>query len=138
MGVEVGVQDLIRSYVKLRNNAVKAADSAGRLLQFYSVECGLKAAILGKSGASTRGTRDLPEDLRNHDLRKFVKTLNLAPSATAQLTDCRRRHDPRQTVEPKRWHEAWRYGASLNAEDEKTADAILSELSEWSRNVHGK
>ena len=40
--------DLVRSYTGLRDITAGQDGSAARLLQFYSVECGLKAAILGK------------------------------------------------------------------------------------------
>jgi hypothetical protein len=136
MGVEVGVGDLVRSYVALRDGAAGQDGSAGRLLLFYSVECGLKAAILGKNGANARGTGDLPAELRTHDLRALAKELNLGASAIRQLVGCRRRHDERSKVEHHQLHEAWRYGAALDEDDEKAADAALGGLSEWCREEH--
>ena len=62
MAVDVVVRDLVRSYAELRDGATAQVNSASRLLQFYSVECGLKAAILGKNGSSSRSTQDLRDD----------------------------------------------------------------------------
>jgi hypothetical protein len=138
MAVEVGVRDLVRSYAVLRDSATAQVNSASRLLQFYSVECGLKAAILGKNGSSARGTQDLRDDLRTHDLRTLAKELRLGASVAKDLVGCRRRHDPRERVEPHQLHEAWRYGAALQEDDEKAADGVLSQLSEWCRREHAR
>ncbi|MTE19316.1 hypothetical protein F0L17_09290 [Streptomyces sp. TRM43335] len=136
MGVEVGVGDLIRSYVELRDGASVRDGSAARLLQFYSVECGLKAAVLGKNGTNGRSTADLPPELRTHDLRALAKELRLSPDAVGRLIGCRRRHGGRNKVEQHQLHEAWRYGAALHRDDEKIADTALSSLSEWCRKEH--
>lgn len=138
MGVEVGVTDLVRSYVALRDGAADQDTPAGRLLRFYSVECGLKAAVLGKRGANARSTADLPKQLRTHDLRALAKELNLSGPVVQQLNGCRRRHDGESKVAAKELHEAWRYGAALNADDEKVADSALSSLSEWCRKEHNR
>lgn len=130
--------DLIRSYVALRDGAVGQDSSATRLLQFYSVECGLKAAILGKNGANARSTGDLPKELRTHDLRALAKALKLGAPLIRQLASCRRRHDDQSKVEQHQLHEAWRYGAALNEDDEKVADSALSGLSEWCRKEHNR
>ncbi len=138
MAVEVGVRDLVRSYATLRQDAAAQVDSAARLLQFYSVECGLKAAVLGKNGLNALTTRELHADLRTHDLRALAKTLRLGASVAQQLPSCRRRYNPEEKVEQGQLHEAWRYGAMLNEDDEKASDTALSGLSEWCRKEHGR
>ncbi|MFI2732972.1 hypothetical protein [Streptomyces sp. NPDC018711] len=138
MGVEVGVGDLVRSYTELRDSAVSQGGSAARLLQFYSVECGLKAAVLGKNGTNARSTADLPPELRTHDLRALAKALKLSAETIGQLGGCRRRHNQQSRVEQHQLHEAWRYGAALNEDDEKAADAALSSLSSWCRREHNR
>jgi hypothetical protein len=80
--VDVGVSDLVRSYVCLRNAATNATGESAHLLLFYGVEYGLKAAYLGKRGISGRGTQDLPHELRSHDLRRLAKELRLDGSRT--------------------------------------------------------
>jgi hypothetical protein len=138
MAVDVGVRDLVRSYATLRQDAAAQVNSAARLLQFYSVECGLKAAVLGKNGMNAFSTRELRADLRTHDLRVLAKELRLSASVAQQLPACRRRNNPQERVEHSQLHEAWRYGAMLDEDDEKTADTALSELSEWCRREHGQ
>lgn len=138
MGVEVGVGDLVRSYAELRDSATKQGGAAARLLQFYSVECGLKAAILGKNGSNARNTANLPPELRTHDLRALAKALRLSPGTVGQLGGCRRRHNQHSKVEQHQLHEAWRYGATLNEDDEKAADGALSSLSAWCRREHNR
>ncbi len=128
--------DLVRSYTGLRDSAAGQDGSAARLLQFYSVECGLKAAILGKNGTNARSTADLPTELRTHDLRALAKALKLSAETIGQLAGCRRRHNEQSRVEQHQLHEAWRYGAALHGDDEKAADAALSSLSEWCRGEH--
>src|SRR5260370_16266711 len=112
MGGEVGVRDLVRSYAALRDGAAAQADSAARLLQFYSVECGLKAAILGKHGLNASSTKDLPADLRTHDLRRLAKALRLSASVAQHLASFRRRHNPQQRVGQSALHDACRYPAT--------------------------
>ncbi len=138
MGVEVGVRDLVRSYVTLRDGSVAQVNSAGRLLQFYSVECGLKAAILGKNGTNARSTSDLAPELRTHDLRALAKELKLDASVASQLGSCRRRHNSLERVEHHQLHEAWRYGVVLNEDDEKAAETALGGLIEWCRKEHSR
>jgi hypothetical protein len=133
----VGVADLVRSYVCLRDAAASATGDSAHLLLFYGVECGLKAAYLGKRGINGRGTSDLPQELRNHDLRRLAKELKLDGSRTHQLSACQRRHTHEQ-VDHQDLHQAWRYGAALNADDEKKAVQVLNGLSEWCRKEHNR
>ncbi len=132
----MGVPDLVRSYVEQRDAAAVQTGAPGRLLAFYSVECGLKAAILGKNGISARSTEALPPALRTHDLRRLAKELGVVMRRDRELAGCRRRHDGAAKVPPQDLHEAWRYGAALNEEDEKAVDAALTSLSDWCRQEH--
>jgi hypothetical protein len=102
------------------------------------VECGLKAAYLGKRGINGRGTRDLPHELRNHDLRRLAKELKLDGGMTHQLLACRRRLAGERMVDHQDLHQAWRYGAALNADDEKQAVQALNVLSGWCRKEHNR
>ena len=138
MAVDVGVRDLIRSYVALRDSATETNGSPAYLLLCYGVECGMKAAYLRKRGKRAQGTQDLPDNLRNHDLLKIAKELRLDAGLTSQLSACHRSHDGHLTVAPQELHEAWRYGATLKHEDEKGALAALNNLSEWCRKEHSR
>ncbi|HET8683299.1 MAG TPA: hypothetical protein VFM54_15730 [Micromonosporaceae bacterium] len=138
MAVDVGVADLVRSYVCLRDAASHANGDPAQLLLFYGVECGLKAACLGKNGRNARSTRDLPEDLRKHDLRRLAKELRLDGGLADRLLACRRRHGNEHRVDHQDLHQAWRYGAALHADDEKQAVQALHDLSEWCRKEHNR
>lgn len=138
MAVDVGVADLIRNYVALRDAAAGASGQIAHLMLFYAVECGLKAAYLGKSGINARGTESLPEHLRNHDLRTLARELKLDATILRTLRACRRKHNSASTVQHHELHQAWRYGATLNHEDEQLAISALEALSEWCRKEHGR
>lgn len=136
MSVDVGVRDLIRSYSQLRSESAKCGSVSNHLLLFYAVECGLKAAVLGKRGRSARSTAELSPELRSHDLRRLVKELNLpGPEFSSQ---CQRRHDPDAVVSHQEIHQAWRYGALLDAADEESFVKALTDLSEWCRKEHNQ
>ncbi|WP_250292911.1 hypothetical protein [Frankia sp. CiP1_Cm_nod1] len=138
MAVDVSVRDLVRSYASLRDAVGQSAGPGGRLLRFYSVECGLKAAYLGKRGTSARGTESLPQELRSHDLRRLAKALNLGQTYLDGLSACRRRQSQRGPVDHHELHQAWRYGAALDENDEKSAVSALDKLSDWCREEHRK
>ena len=126
-------RDLVNSFVRLAEAANSASAETSHLLRFYSVECGMKAAALLRAGLQT--TEQLPADLLNHDLRRLASHLRLSPTEYRMLAPCRRRPStPAQpTVEVPQLHQAWRYGAKLDAEDEKTAVAGLTSLGDWCR-----
>ncbi|MFB7919059.1 hypothetical protein [Streptomyces sp. NPDC056061] len=142
--VDVGVRQLRRSRDRLerRGEAAQAEgdpQTAGLML-FYSAECGLKAEILAMNGS--RDTSQLPGHLRNHDLRALAKELRLSAPTQTGLTPCRRKavrggtgHGTGQPapVDPPSLHQAWRYGADLNPEDEARALRALRTLIAGSR-----
>lgn len=104
---------------------------------FYSAECGLKAEVLTRIGA--RDTSQLPRHLRTHDLRDLAKELRLSAQAQQALLTCRRKGAgqgpvrPNNPVAAQSLHEAWRYGAELDPEDEKRALRALRALIAGSR-----
>ncbi len=108
--------------------------ATGGLLLFYSAECGLKAEVMRRR--SLRDTSQLSEDLRTHDLRSLARELKLSPETQNALKGCAR---PRvngralQRVESHALHEAWRYGADLEPDDQKLALGALRTLISESR-----
>ncbi|MEU6197825.1 hypothetical protein [Streptomyces sp. NPDC047061] len=131
--VDVGVRQLNRSSERLEKGGeelVARSDHAtGGLLLFYSAECALKAELMRRM--SLRDTAQLPEDLRTHDLRALARELHLSAEAQGALTACARPRingQAQQKVEPQALHEAWRYGADLEADDEKHAVGALRTL----------
>ncbi|WBB91432.1 hypothetical protein [Verrucosispora sp. WMMC514] len=128
MPLTVSVRELTNSYSRLRDAAEAGLPPVSHLLRFYSVECGLK--VLALKNRKVRSTAQ-QQDLITHDLRQLARTLNLSASVYRNLLDCRRpprggfSHPP---VTTKELHEAWRYGAELDPEDENRNVAGLTTL----------
>ncbi|WP_326551743.1 hypothetical protein [Micromonospora sp. NBC_01813] len=139
MPVHVTHRDLARSFTRLLESAEVTADQVSHLLRFYAVECGLKAAALRRR--NLQRTDQLPGDLLSHDLRRLAKELRLTPAAYQRLVDCRRVaaanaiHPP---VAVPQLHEAWRYGAGLDASSERSCVAGLVSLGQWCRKELGR
>ncbi|MFD3917497.1 hypothetical protein [Streptomyces sp. NPDC058595] len=136
--VDVRVGELRKSRKRLLQRGDEAesqGDSAtAGLMLFYSAECGLKAEILARI-VKGRDTSKLPDDLRNHNLRALAKALRLPPAAQDAVKACNRADTAKRhpLVAPKELHEAWRYGADLDPEDQKRALAALRHLIEAAR-----
>ncbi|MGN9783985.1 hypothetical protein ACTMTF_21295 [Nonomuraea sp. ZG12] len=112
----------------LASDALEKEPSAALLL-FYGAECGLKAEILHQRGLRT--TADLPDHLRNHDLQRLARELNLPPGLCAQMRPCAARRKQESQVSFSELHEAWRYGRSLDEKHELQAVAVLRALLDW-------
>jgi len=99
------------------------------LLLFYAVECGLKSLYLRDKRFST--TEDITDiDLTNagHNLMIWSKALKLPASLPGNKDiNFRLRKDGKQWPISKA-HQAWRYGALIDRDDEKR-------LVEWLKNV---
>ncbi|GAA0538679.1 hypothetical protein GCM10011581_05750 [Saccharopolyspora subtropica] len=99
------------------------------LLLFYAAECGLKERLLDRGGHSDTSALE-----NTHDLRKLAKDLRLPRMVSKhleRLQRCRLHRSRRNTVDVAELHQAWRYGAKLDAADEKEADAALRALISW-------
>ncbi|SPE49543.1 hypothetical protein SNS2_1230 [Streptomyces netropsis] len=99
------------------------------LLLFYAAECGLKERLLAR-----RGLRDSSGLEPTHDLRKLAKDLGLPRTIGARLKrlqSCRLHPPTRGSVTLADLHQAWRYGAKLDAADEKEAHETLRTLITW-------
>ncbi|GAA1194001.1 hypothetical protein GCM10009654_58920 [Streptomyces hebeiensis] len=118
------------------DEADKAGDPAtAGLMLFYSAECGLKAEILDRV-LKARDTSTLPAELRTHNLRVLAKELRLPAVVQDAVKSCTRKSrtdQPRVLVAPKELHEAWRYGADLDPEEQNEALAALRNLIEAAR-----
>lgn len=129
--VDVGVGELRRSRDRLAKQgeaAEQAGDNAvGGLLLFYAAECGLKAEVL-RWVLRRDDTSALPDDLRNHNLRRLAKALKLQdPGPGPDPLRCHR-YKGGTWIEGHQLHEAWRYGAELRADDQKAATEALKAL----------
>ncbi len=131
MPLSVTHRNLANSYVRLREAAEVATDQISHLLRFYSVECGLKCAALRRQ--NLQSTAQLPE-LKTHDLRQLARDLGLSAGEYQDLIACRRQQAKTAAAEKvavAELHEAWRYGAPLDPEDEKRSVAGLASLGQW-------
>ena len=134
--VDVGMRQLRRSSDRLGRRGEDLAGSDDQatagLLLFYSAECGLKAEVMQRM--KLLDTSQLAYFLRTHDLRLLAKELRLSPQSQSALQGCARPPNNGQAVqkvEPPALHEAWRYGADLEPDDEKQAlDALRTLISE--------
>lgn len=133
MVLHVGVHALRSRWGQLRGSADKVAErgdaSTSYLLLFYATECAIKERVL-----SRRGQRDTSALETTHDLRKLAKELCLPRSVSdhlAGLDRCRVTAHGGGRVALADLHQAWRYGAKLNEDDEKKAQASLLALIAW-------
>ncbi len=134
MPLHVGKKPLRKRRDQLRTSAdkVDATDDTATvcMLLFYAAECGLKERLLARGGHADTAALD-----NNHDLRNMAKKLRLSKDVwkhVEQLQRCRLHREQRSgAVAATKLHEAWRYGAKLDATDEKKADAALRALISW-------
>ncbi|WP_152514145.1 hypothetical protein [Nocardiopsis valliformis] len=99
----------------------------GGLLYFYAAECGLKAELL-RWILQRDDTSALPDHLRNHNLRRLAKELNLQdPGPGPDPLRCHRLKG-NTWIESHELHQAWRYGAELRVKDQKSAVEALKSL----------
>ncbi|WP_103504272.1 MULTISPECIES: hypothetical protein [unclassified Streptomyces] len=143
MVVHVGAKALRRRRDELRDSADSLDASSERddaatvgLLLFYAAECGLKERLVRR-----RGQHDSAALEPTHDLRKLAKELRL-PRALGQrlesLQSCRLRTATLGTVALADLHQAWRYGAMLDAADEKATLDALRALVGWCEQDEGR
>lgn len=134
MATDVSDRELVRSFESLTRAVVKPDGTPGYLLRFYGVECGLKSAVMRRY--KLRSTEQLQPELRSHDLVKLAKELHLAPNIYKETQACRRASmasGDNGPVQSKAVHEAWRYGARLDGDDEQKFVASLDSLATWCR-----
>jgi hypothetical protein len=135
MPVDVGWKGLRAAYATQRDSSRDLGSrTSAYLLLFYAVECGLKAQLMNQRGL--RGTHELEEAERTHDLRHLAKVLGLSADVIGALRHYRR-HVAAPAITVRELHEAWRYGAKLVAADETEAVDSLTKLSEWCREALG-
>lgn len=106
--------------------------NAHRLLLFYSVECGLKAAIM--RGQSKTSTRDCQEIIvLGHSINRLLDTLkveqNLRLPKNVQMKNDRQ-------VSASDINQMWRYGGeAANNPTDQELEVRLLKISDWVREV---
>lgn len=132
--VIVGKKALRARSAKLRESAEsveKSGDDPATvyLLLFYAAECGLKERLLTRRGQWDSSCLD-----PTHDLRALAKDLGLPRVLAKNLRrsqTCRLQQPAGATIALKELHQAWRYGAKLQPDDEGRADEMLRALIAW-------
>lgn len=110
---------------------IRKEPSSEHLRLFYAIECGLKSVYLRWHRLSTT------DQIRNselqdggHDLAKWVKELRLPASIVPSSIEFRLKRDgSRYRIELA--HQAWRYGVSIEENDEAALLAYLQKLQDW-------
>lgn len=128
--IHVGYSDLARAFRQHGQAARNVASASCHLLMFYGVECGLKSHYLREN--CLRTTEQMQDsDIRiGHDLASWAKILHIPASIIGTATRFRLERD--STTWPiASAHQAWRYGARIDAADERALRRWLEAVSEW-------
>lgn len=130
-------RDQLRDFAESMSGRGAPGDGATIcLLLFYAAECGLKERLLVR-----RGQRDSSAVEPTHDLRRLAKELRLPRAVNGRLDrlqNCRLDASSGACVALADLHQAWRYGARLDARDEKEALETLLALISWCEQDEGR
>ena len=129
--VHAGLGHLRKAFQRQRQPTL-VQTQCRNLLLFYAVECGLKAACLKRRGL--RDTSEIEPLLKEkrHDLISWAKELRLPATITDGGAPFRlRAGGARQDLGLA--HQAWRYGADVEPEDEDALGNWLEQVWQWAR-----
>jgi hypothetical protein len=122
-------REMERAY-RAHKEGTSSCDQFSRdLLRVYTVECGLKAALMRQRRAAT--TDDFPEQTfgpDGHDIREGLKQLRVAIKMPAHATTDQK---VPQSVPPNRLHVAFRYGVKLADPSATSVLGTLQEILDW-------
>jgi hypothetical protein len=129
--IDVGYSELGKAFRKHTEIFESGTSSSHFLLLFYAVECGLKALYIRENKLIDTGRiqdKSLTENDSGHNLGIWAKAVKI-PAKEGNLGFClgpARRNSERWSI--SKAHQAWRYGAAMNREDE---DKIVT----WLKNI---
>lgn len=108
--------------------------NAHRLLLFYAVEAGLKAALLKRKSKSLFDSIDIENS--GHDLRKILKELCIGQQFTLpeniQLEPIASKSgNVSRNGNISILHQAWRYGGKCDVPSDKSCEEQLINVLEW-------
>lgn len=114
----------------------RARQNAHRLLLFYAVECGLKAAWLKRQGRTVFSPEDISRT--GHNLHKLLKELcasaELALNMPLKLSDVTGNQSARQrTCGFSELHQVWRYGGQCQTPTDQDCEQQLQKVLQWIR-----
>lgn len=125
-------QDSYRRHYKMYREA-KENNKSGRLILFYSVECGLKSLLMKNLGKNTyeefvECCGSDKKELKGHNISAMIKELN--PRNDYCLKGLMLKKGG--LVHPRQFNELWRYGVALaDTEAEEKAEKTLVRIAEW-------
>jgi hypothetical protein len=130
--IDVGCRELekaFRKHIILFESGTTS--SSHFLLLFYAVECGLKSLYLRENRLTDTGKiqdTNLIENCSGHDLGLWAKAVKIS-AQEGSLGFCLgpvRRNNERWAI--CKAHQAWRYGAIINRDDEEKIVAWLKNI----------
>jgi hypothetical protein len=129
-------RELRRAYRELSELATPTPGTARknpqRLLLFYAVECGLKAALLKRQQRRLFDGDDIANT--GHNLRKILKELkvgaNLSLPENLMLQPVNQPQTPRHG-DISILHQAWRYGGECVTPTDRDCENQLQEVLSW-------
>ncbi len=122
--IDAGLSELRHSFFAHSKAAENRTSSSHFLLLFSAVECGLKACIL-KSYRKIKISQIKDQDITSHDLVFLVKELKWC------MKDITFRLQSGSARSIGDVHQAWRYGVSIDEDDEK-------KIIEWLKDIQKK
>jgi len=122
--IDAGLNELKHSFSEHSRAAQTGSSSSHFLLLFYAVECGLKACIL-KFYRKIKISQIKNQDITTHDLAFLVQELKW------RMKDITFRLESGSARSIGDAHQAWRYGISIDGDDEK-------KVIEWLKQVQKK
>lgn len=130
------LRELKNAWRQLRGASIcNPRNNAHRLLLFYSIECGLKAAWLKNEGKNVLDSQDISRT--GHNLNKILKDLRVPQPLPANLCMSAINHGNRNPVLRKgaieALHQVWRYGGALVSPpiDDAGMEVFLENIHKW-------
>ncbi len=139
MGKQINItrrefQNSYKSHYRLYKAAnTETSPKSRRLLLFYSVECGLKSLIMKNTGKNTyeelrKYSEEQGKRIHGHDLKAMTQEVGIEHQYPLK----RIRIEKEGPCGPERYNELWRYGASVEDEEEEIkAEKTLEKIAEW-------
>lgn len=129
--IDVGCRELGKAFRKHIDLFENGKTSSHFLLLFYAVECGLKYLYLRENRLRDTGqiqdnalTRD--SECSGHDLGRWAKAVKV-PAQQGCISYIRRNNERLSICKA---HQAWRYGAVINRDDEDKIVELLTNMKE--------
>lgn len=114
---------------------VEARQNPHRLLLFYAVECGLKAAYLKQQNKDIIDS-EIAGDF-SHDINKLCTVMRLGDSyhlpVSLRLSSCKiNNQDTQRTCGPSELNQVWRYGGMLDGDiNNSFLEKSLEKVNNW-------